>query len=108
MTTNVEQPKPCPFCGGADLGVHVALLNPDDDRVECTQCGARGPRRSVVKGDDQALVAAWNRRPIEEQLLDACEWALGWQESYHAMDFPREKRLRNAIAKARGKTEGGT
>jgi len=64
--------KPCPFCGGADVAVHVGtsfrwLV------AACMQCGAVGPEIRKMPVDDvplaerriidhEAAIQEWNKR----------------------------------------------
>ena len=49
--------KPCPFCGG-EGDLHYTMDDDPPSCVECESCGAR----SGWGGDQQATIAAWNRR----------------------------------------------
>lgn len=51
-----EQLKPCPFCGGSNLGGFGGAA--------CLDCGGEGPDAC---GEDEAI-AAWNHRPAEDAL----------------------------------------
>ena len=60
MSTNTEQLKPCPFCGGE------ASFDHDDNGwnwITCTNCGASTNARASTMDDCRPLLAeAWNRR----------------------------------------------
>ena len=62
MTTNTEQLKPCPFCGGVDIRVHmygsVLLGGEPDGFAQCHDCSTTGP----TGASQELVVAAWNRR----------------------------------------------
>ena len=68
MLTEVSQLgalKPCPFCGsksngdrGADKGPKLIDEMPFPARVECMNCGARGP-----EGNEREAIIGWNSRP---------------------------------------------
>ena len=65
-------PAPCPFCGHAGFGLHVAGGNLLDESreehwIECDNCGARGPSCLVPDGINitqmcKMLVALWDNR----------------------------------------------
>jgi len=64
--------KPCPFCGGKPN------YNGIESRFSCTECGAdtglvlyRGYR---FKDVFEKAIAAWNRRGIETELIEALEY----------------------------------
>ena len=59
-----DELKPCPFCGGTDIGISTKF-----GHAECGQCGATGPWSQ----HDEAFLAAelrhyWCLRPIEDAL----------------------------------------
>lgn len=67
--------KPCPFCGeDTDLDWSDDSDPECDGRdwdtclhfVSCCKCGARGPVRRYVRGEDSLdnAARAWNERPI--------------------------------------------
>ena len=51
-----KQLKPCPFCGGTDLHIHVPNKNNHED-VHCCTCGAH-----MEKAIGVGVVTAWNER----------------------------------------------
>lgn len=55
--------KPCPLCGHqiSDSEADATYI---PWRIECSECGARGPEW----GDPDRAVKAWNKRPIEDEL----------------------------------------
>jgi hypothetical protein len=59
--------RPCPFCSGK---VHISLSGHRRPRyaVACDKC------RFITKfyGTEEKAVAAWNTRPIEDELHEAC------------------------------------
>ncbi|MBW5802222.1 Lar family restriction alleviation protein [Halomonas elongata] len=65
--------KPCPFCGGTDLGYSTDVVMPDnwhDASVVCSGCDMEGPRGGSWQ-DSEAdakveAAKAWNRRALPE------------------------------------------
>lgn len=69
---NHKEPLPCPFCGnGAGICDNSEAGGPLYIWVSCNCCGAKG---SPCVTEDEA-VAAWNRRPREEELARRLEAA---------------------------------
>ena len=52
--------KPCPFCGGKDIGIHVPNKQGMED-VKCFTCGC-----TMQKALGVGVVGAWNERVIEK------------------------------------------
>lgn len=57
--------KPCPFCGGKRLGMHIwpvdngPLLDIENNYcVQCMECNTEGPDTATIED----ARAAWNRR----------------------------------------------
>ena len=68
----MEELKPCPFCGSEDVGVSYGRKKDGSPwpYVECTDCAAM-----VAGGDDSELEArrAWNQRALESSFSRAQE-----------------------------------
>ena len=62
--TSSDELRPCPFCGGTDIGISTKY-----GHAECGQCGATGP---WPQHDEEFLAAElrhyWCLRPIEDAL----------------------------------------
>jgi len=68
--------KPCPFCGNTEPDFHTDDHG-DNWWVTCQECEADGPVRDYrcklpKEQADEALIEAWNKRPINAELLAAC------------------------------------
>lgn len=53
--------KPCPFCGGDNLGLNHTGERPEEATlwwVDCYECS----ESSHPRGSSKAAIAAWNRR----------------------------------------------
>ena len=59
LTKQSVKPKPCPFCGHANLS---KLDNYDG--VVCLYCRAKGPDKSFAAGNHTTSVGLWNRRTL--------------------------------------------
>jgi hypothetical protein len=54
----MQEPSPCPFCGGSDLN---SSSNGDGNEwLNCETCGAEGPMARTKCGEDPT--ALWNTR----------------------------------------------
>ena len=56
-----ERLKPCPFCGGEKNVDDEGDINTKGEFVECTHCGASGPRHYA---DNKEAIKAWNGRGL--------------------------------------------
>ena len=67
---NIEENKPCPFCGSTDISQgEIAGWRPhigNYSQSECNSCGAAGPAAPLLDGEvdylDQKATSAWNKR----------------------------------------------
>jgi len=53
----LSQLKPCPFCGGNDIAIHVPNKEEKQD-INCLTCGAKMTKALGVVG----LIDSWNER----------------------------------------------
>lgn len=98
--------KPCPFCGGTDLGqVHRTTQN----YVSCHSCGARMTQSDVGYGDAQKL---WNRRaqPAQAgQVLTGAEikriGGLSMDSPYFGIGFDLARAIEQAVLAKRVPTQ---
>ena len=66
----MTEPKPCPFCGETMTMKQSIGCNGGFTRwLNCENCFAHGPMCPLDFDDDP--VDAWNKRPIEDELVDA-------------------------------------
>lgn len=54
--------KPCPFCGGVDVKVHIPYFTDDCYMVQCYGCNCN---TAIYMTVNQAI-EAWNRRAENE------------------------------------------
>lgn len=62
---------PCPFCGSDQVAVRGGRPSAACPRVQCTDCGARGPEwlssffglEADLEPDVAAVIEAWNQAP---------------------------------------------
>ncbi|GEB79767.1 hypothetical protein DDE01_11820 [Desulfovibrio desulfuricans] len=59
--------KPCPHCGSTRVALQARHPRILPYFVECSTCDARGARRE----DREAAIAAWNRRPVTREQVEA-------------------------------------
>lgn len=59
--------KPCPFCGAKQCSIALQQLPDGDVLYYCEECNTSGAD-CPTEGEARA---AWNRRPIEDTLVDA-------------------------------------
>ena len=103
----------CPFCESTNAA--LVEFQCGDVWVECQDCGAVGPTADIVleMPDRKAeAIALWNKRPVEAELLAACEAVLALAEKNDDPEMSEERleqmaqdaadRIRAAIAKAKG------
>lgn len=113
--------RPCPFCGSVRLHAISTSAGEDYIAVCCRDCGAEGPaahyrydtgslREYLDDAADEWM--RWNERPIEDDLLAACELVEtlaagfpGWWFRSDGTDMSYHDQVCAAIAKARGTTE---
>lgn len=58
----------CPFCKSEDVATeHIGIHGTDFWSVDCKSCETTGPER----GTEKAAIAAWNTRPLEDEILNA-------------------------------------
>ena len=93
--------RPCPFCGEKATEEDVVkndidVLMADGFNVICDCCG------SMYGPDRQGAIDDWNRRPIEDALLAACEELM---RPHSLMTLEEAKdRARAAIRLAKGES----
>lgn len=75
--------KPCPFCGGSEIGESIARV-----RRVCETCGATGPCTTSDLAERDAL---WNTRPVEEALRAEVERLTGLLAPKAGMTFDEAK-----------------
>ncbi|QJD58157.1 restriction alleviation protein, Lar family [Pseudomonas sp. gcc21] len=89
MSKELEELKPCPFCGGEAKRITLDdEANFDGDAIVCTSCDACS---RVVFGEKEGLVDAWNRRqqapaeplPYWEPCNPGCDPEFNGQRSKH-------------------------
>lgn len=62
----IEELKPCPFCGGADIEYHEYT---DVTGYRCVQCEAAGPYTEYRTKEKAAIL--WNTRTTDKQSYKA-------------------------------------
>ena len=63
--------KPCPFCSRDELHGQSC--------IKCSNCGAQ----SGWHENDKDAIAAWNTRPLEDELLEALKEFVESAQSWH-------------------------
>ena len=84
--------KACPFCSGGKM----YLTSNDEGSAfkECENCGASGPPAST----EAEAIAAWNRRPAAEALVNALD-ALGRADGFPYLADAEKLQARAAYAR---------
>jgi len=80
--------KPCPFCGGKAHIVSETLLDEIGRfySVKCSKCGAKSGEKFANDTCPlffEEVREQWNRRPLEQQLIEALKEAGDVLECYH-------------------------
>ena len=94
--TNLEELKPCPFCGPNTM----VECYQDDYKHWVVGCGACGSHTGLYPSRDrQAAVDGWNRRPAGE-MESALKIIAVWAELASDYRTTQEKALRDIAKKA--------
>ena len=58
--------KPCPFCGGEDIGIRTRYIKETDGFMdeEETRCGCESCNAGVTEETRAEAIEAWNRRTL--------------------------------------------